>query len=255
MRMIVHSLVGLALMGLPASYAAAQPAHSDKTIFTFDGPVEVPGATLPAGRYQFRLMDSPASRQIVQIWNEDRTKLFATTMTVATRRLDPKGDIVVKFASTEPGMPPAVKAWFYPGDVTGHQFVYPEEQASRIAKTTKTLVLSSDADPEKPETVAAAIVREVDERGGSREYGPQSEGYVTHQAPKVEAAPDDRAEGSGKVSVHGLEGEDLAEHNLKSIIDMTKSMLGAQGTADRGQLERIRDLAEEAFAALNGETS
>jgi hypothetical protein len=31
------------------------------------------------------------------------------------------------------GAPEAVGVWFYPGNTIGHQFVYPKEQATRIA--------------------------------------------------------------------------------------------------------------------------
>jgi hypothetical protein len=38
-----------------------------------------------------------------------------------------------------------LKAWFYPGSLYGHEFIYPENQARDIAQRTKTLVLSGDA--------------------------------------------------------------------------------------------------------------
>jgi hypothetical protein len=31
------------------------------------------------------------------------------------------------------GSPDAIKAWFYPGETTGFEFVYPREQAKKAA--------------------------------------------------------------------------------------------------------------------------
>jgi hypothetical protein len=37
----------------------------------FSQPVEVPGAVLPAATYWFKLLDSPDTRNVVQIFNEN----------------------------------------------------------------------------------------------------------------------------------------------------------------------------------------
>ena len=127
--------------------AAAQKLGVDEsTSFTFSGPVQVPGMTLPAGRYEFRMARSMANQQVLEIWNEDRTKMVTTVLTVPTTRLDNSGDVYITFAGTPASDPPAIKSWFHPGDRIGHLFVYPREQALRIAQTTKELVLSSDDD-------------------------------------------------------------------------------------------------------------
>lgn len=117
---------------------------NDRTKLTFDAPIMIPGTTLAPGTYTFKLMDSPTSRQIVQIYNEDGTKLITTTNAVPAKRMDVTGDTVLKFNPTEAGAPVALKAWFYPGSRYGHQLVYPDKQARDIAQRTKTVVLSQD---------------------------------------------------------------------------------------------------------------
>jgi hypothetical protein len=117
---------------------------NDRTKLTFDAPITIPGATLAPGTYTFKLLDSPTSRQIVQIFNEDGTKLVATTHAVPAKRMDISGDSVLKLNPTETGAPVALKAWFYPGSRYGHEFVYSDRQARDIAQRTKTLVLSED---------------------------------------------------------------------------------------------------------------
>ena len=119
---------------------------NDRTTLKFDAPVTIPGTTLAPGTYTFKLLDSAANRHVVQIYNEDQTKLIATANAIPTKRRDPNGDAVVKFQSTDGAAASvALKAWFYPGSLYGHEFIYPETQARDIAARTKTLVLSSDA--------------------------------------------------------------------------------------------------------------
>ena len=136
---------GLAMAILIGSAAVAGANQwNDRTILKFSEPVMVPGATLQPGTYVFELMDSRASRHQVQILTEDGEKVVTLAQAVPMKRTEPKGDIVVKFNPTAAGSPPAVKAWFYPGSLYGHEFIYPDKQAKEIAERTKTIVLSVD---------------------------------------------------------------------------------------------------------------
>ncbi len=76
---------------------------NDRTTLKFDAPMMVPGATLAPGTYVFKLMDSPANRETVQIFNEDESKLMATTETIPTKRRDARGNVVIKVNPTESG--------------------------------------------------------------------------------------------------------------------------------------------------------
>ncbi|MDQ3541355.1 MAG: hypothetical protein M3440_11770 [Chloroflexota bacterium] len=140
-----RAAAGLAV-ALLVGYAPVAGADSwnDKTILKFSEPVMVPGATLQPGSYVFKLMDSASSRHPVQITTEDGFKVIAVTQAVPMKRLEPKGDVVVKFNPTDAGSPIAMKGWFYPGSLYGHEFIYPDEQAKEIAQRTKTIVLSVD---------------------------------------------------------------------------------------------------------------
>ena len=132
----------LAILAFVAVAGANQ--WNDRTILKFDAPMMVPGATLAPGTYTFKLLDSQTSRHIVQIFKDDGTELVATTQAVPIKRTDAKGETVLKLNPTETGAPAAIKAWFYPGTLYGHEFVYPEQQARDIAQRTKTVVLSGD---------------------------------------------------------------------------------------------------------------
>jgi Protein of unknown function (DUF2911) len=112
------------------------------TKLTFSEPVEIPGQALPAGTYWFTLMNDDSDRNIVQVWNADRTHLLATILAIPDYRLQPTGKTVIKFSERPTGTPEAIRAWFYPGDNYGHEFVYPEKRATELAKQTGKPVLS-----------------------------------------------------------------------------------------------------------------
>ena len=105
-----------------------------KTLVTFSEAVEVPGKVLPAGKYTFQLFDSLSNRNIVQIFNEDGTELITTILAIPNYRLEPTGETVLNFHEKPAGEPVALKAWFYPGDRFGQEFVYPKKEAIRLAE-------------------------------------------------------------------------------------------------------------------------
>src|SRR6202049_2962822 len=106
-----------------------------KTIVTFNHSVEIPGGTiLPAGRYVFKLLDSASDRNIVQIFNEDQTHLYATIIAIPNYRLQPTDKTVITFGAREAHSAEAIRAWFYPGANWGQEFVYPKTRAVKLAK-------------------------------------------------------------------------------------------------------------------------
>jgi len=120
---------------------------NQKTEITFSQPVETPGvhmqgwAVLPAGTYVFKLLNSPSDRNIVQIFNQDETVVYATVLAIPNYRLRATGKTVMTFRETPPGQPNVLRAWFYPGKNFGAEFVYPKERAIELAKVTNAPVL------------------------------------------------------------------------------------------------------------------
>jgi hypothetical protein len=125
----------LALAGLTTPVAALAEPLDRTTTFKFDRPVALPGVTLPAGEYRFRLVDPTTSRAMVQVSSADGRIPYAM---IATRpseiREEPAPEPRVRFMETAAGMPSAVKAWWYPGERIGFEFVYPKEQARPLAQ-------------------------------------------------------------------------------------------------------------------------
>lgn len=124
----------------------APAAHADewnkKTILTFSGPVQIPGVTLPAGSYVFKLADLNGNRHVVQVFDKDEQHIYATILAIPNDRLDPADKPIILFSERAAGSPQAVKVWYYPGDRIGDEFVYPKSQAMRIAKQTHQSVLA-----------------------------------------------------------------------------------------------------------------
>ena len=179
--MMFKKMMWVALAVSVLGLGAASIAHADewnkKTILTFSQPIEIPGHVLPAGTYTFKLFNSLSDRHIVQVFNADGTKIIATFMTIADYRLTPTDETVVKFKEMPKGSPEAIRAWFYPGNRTGQEFVYPKKRASELAMATRTVVPAADAaddsslktasivgvTPEKMEMPVASVIRTTPE--------------------------------------------------------------------------------------------
>ena len=145
-RQYRHGVVGLAACALLLAAASSGWADNwnDRTILKFDEPVRVPGATLQPGSYVFQLADAKSTRHTVQILRQDGATPVAMVQAVPMKRLDTGGDLVVKLYPGDANSPAALKGWFYPGSMYGHEFVYPEDEARQIAQRAKTIVLAVD---------------------------------------------------------------------------------------------------------------
>jgi len=149
---------------LYASTAQAQPENK-RTFFTFSGPVALPGVTLPAGRYVFKIVDTTTTRKVIQVLSDDEKKPFAMATTIPDQRRDPAKDATVSFYETPAGTPAAVKSWWYPGESIGYQFIYPRAQAKQIAKATGQPVLTTKTESTKYEETKSADLTHVDANG------------------------------------------------------------------------------------------
>jgi hypothetical protein len=145
----------LALIGATCAPSAKADEWDKKTTITFSGPVEIPrvhvegSGVLPAGTYVFKLLRSSTNRHIVQIFNKEETKIYATILAIPNYRLKPTDKTAVTFRERPAGEPPALRAWFYPGKNWGEEFVYGRAQAIELAKETNTVVLSTTSESQE----------------------------------------------------------------------------------------------------------
>ena len=121
---------GLLLTG--AATRANADQWNKKTYLTISQPIEVPGAILPPGKYVFKLLDSQSDRHIVQILNDRENHVYSTNLAVPKERMEPAGKTIITFYEVPGGGPEPVRAWFYPGDQIGQEFVYPAKRMAEI---------------------------------------------------------------------------------------------------------------------------
>ena len=123
--------------------AAHADEYDEATTMTFSQPVQIPGQVLPAGTYLFKLVDSSSDRNLVQIFNADRTVLYATLQTIPTERQEPTGNTVVALAEQGTAQPEALLKWFYPGRETGNEFVYSKQTEKELAQAKQDTIVVS----------------------------------------------------------------------------------------------------------------
>jgi len=102
----------------------------------------LPGVTLEPGSYEFRLAPMSDSRDVVQVLRKDDTKVLGQWTFVQAERERASDDTVVMFKEAREGSTPAIQYWYYPGEKVGKEFIYPKDQAQRIASRTGQTVRS-----------------------------------------------------------------------------------------------------------------
>ena len=136
--------VGVLLMAITtATAASAQTQVADKrSIYTFNNSVELPGVTLPAGQYVFRLADPDGGRQVLQVLNSEG-KVFGMFFSMPIQRAEPADTAEATLMEAPAGTPRPIRAVWYPGERTGREFIYPRSRAMEIAKTEKQPILTT----------------------------------------------------------------------------------------------------------------
>ena len=155
-----------------ATSASAQDSNiNQRTILTFSGPVQMPGVTLPGGKYVFRLADT-ALHNVMQVFDGDEKRIIGQWFFIPKNRTTQEasaanGKPVVMFKEMPEGFTPAIQYYFYPTDLTGKEFIYPKDQALKIAAATHQTVLATDTDAAKG---GEAHVFRVEPNGAAAQY-------------------------------------------------------------------------------------
>jgi hypothetical protein len=184
-KLIASALLALAVLAVLAGRVTAQQTNTlERTIMTFSSAVEMPGVKLESGTYVFKLADT-ASRNVVQVWDQDEKNMIGHWLFVQSERPRVTEDTVVMFKETQEGATPAVQYWYFPGEKVGKEFIYPKDQAERIAARTGTKVRTEDGFVEGPGIAAAqSSSAEV-----SVAPAPEPEPAAVAEAPAPEPAP------------------------------------------------------------------
>ncbi len=144
-------ILGLALASALMLPAARASDYDQATKLTFNQSVKIPGRVLPAGTYWFVLADTNDARNIVQVFNSDRTRLYATVFTVDAQRPNTtSGDTAITFAARGGMQPEIMVLWFYPGRNSGHQFLYPATDQKDLAQVKRYTVIATAPKDKQP---------------------------------------------------------------------------------------------------------
>jgi hypothetical protein len=185
---VLKAVCCAAMLTVLAAPGVRADEWNKKTILTFSGPVQIPGATLPPGSYVFKLADLSGNRHVVQVFDKDEKKILATLLAIPNDRLDASDEPVVLFTERPAGSPQAVKVWFYPGNRIGNEFVYPQRRAMKLAKANHQAVLAM-ADSSTSSAYKTAQVGRFDEEGVWKPEGDRTIVASTTPAPEATTAP------------------------------------------------------------------
>jgi len=186
-RQLLCGIAALAACVAFVAPSARADEYNKLTYLTFSQPVQLPGATLGAGTYMFKLADTMADRHIVQVFDKAGSKLYATLLAVPDYKIDVPDKNVVMFAERPAGTPQAVKAWWYPGDPTGEEFVYPKAQAMKLARANHESVLSANEGIADRAKMKEAHVGRVNERGETSQNAAPAPAATTSSATSATA--------------------------------------------------------------------
>src|SRR5882724_4865890 len=157
---VVCLSVSMALMGGMVTPTMADEWNKE-TRLEFSSPVEVPGRVLSAGKYVFKIADNESNRNIVEIFSEDadgNQKLVTTILAIPDYREETPDKPIVQFEERASGSPEAIHSWFYPGENTGWEFIYPkgEHMSSNTMPAQSAVAPAPDSTPAPASTAAPA---------------------------------------------------------------------------------------------------
>jgi hypothetical protein len=121
---------------------AASPA-SPSTDFTLSSSSHIPGATLQPGTYSIHVVNRLSDRVILKVDAANGT-LHSTFIGIPNDKLEkPAASGPVKWTNSPDGTP-YIKGWYFPGNSTVVEFVYPKAEAVAIATSNPAKVPAVD---------------------------------------------------------------------------------------------------------------
>jgi hypothetical protein len=165
-RNVVMTTLLSATVALVPGVSRSQDQPLDKrTVLTFSGPVALPGVALQPGQYVFRLADPSSSRKLIQVVSVDGKQVYGTFFSVPLDRAEAPSKPEIRFMEAAPGSPAPVRAYWWANERTGSEFIYPREQALRLAKSAKEPVLTTTASASKVDDANTGSLTRVSSSG------------------------------------------------------------------------------------------
>jgi hypothetical protein len=122
---LIPAFACLGIFGTAVAPTAKASELDQQMVLTVNAPVQIEDTLLEPGQYVARLQDSPSDRHIVQIFNDDQTRLVTTLLATPDYRLRATDRPQLNFYETPAGQPTAIRSWFFPGELYGQHFSAP----------------------------------------------------------------------------------------------------------------------------------
>ena len=135
-RLFAAGIAAVALIATTTLATANGVTYDKLAYLTFSAPVQVPGATLGAGTYRFRLANPGDSRNVLQVLSRNGSIVYANFHTTPDSRTALTNEPIVTFRETPAGVPPAIRSLFYGGELSGYEFVYPKGGPNMIPEAS-----------------------------------------------------------------------------------------------------------------------
>jgi hypothetical protein len=155
---------------LALSIFMTKPAIADETNkrieFEFSEPVQIPGHVLAAGKYVFELMDGPVDRNTVEVFknSDGKDSLVAILFAIPDYTAVAPDKPTIRFEERSSGSPEAIHSWFYPGEQTGWEFIYPKGQSleAETEPTPAPAPVAAAAAPSMPSAPTIQLAQQTD---------------------------------------------------------------------------------------------
>jgi hypothetical protein len=171
---------------------------------------------------------------VIQVLDQDEKDMLGQWLFVSAERPEVTGDTVVTFRETSAASTPAVQYWYYPGEKIGKEFIYPKDQALRIAQRTGATVQTEDG----PVTAQAQASISTDST-------PAAEATVAADASVVEGPGVPETQ-----TTTGISGSGRSETEVVGTSGRNETEVS--GTADSGrQVATDSNVRQESTVAQN----
>jgi len=251
-----HLAMALAMAAVTAAPLAAQdapkkdtPSQDRATTVEFTTVTRLPGVTLQPGKYVFRLGQPAIKQNVVEVYSADGSKKIATLLTVDYATPASGNATTVLFEKTDP---PVVRAWYFPGETIGREFVYTEDEAKTIYTTANTPVLWAAWNPDDRTVIGRVEVRTVGQAVGqtARAIGDAVKDVARGIADVAEDVWDDIEDNARLVNPTASRKAaerhlDNAERAYEQLADRLDDAQEAPLAAMRGHLEALEDAFEK----------
>jgi hypothetical protein len=174
---------------------AAAPAYSqserENSTFTVTEPVDVGSFTLQPGTYLIKVVMLESNRNLLQVTNEDQTKVFASVLatphTLASNEAAPASRYV--YYATAPGQRKALRTWFARDTTNGQDIVYPKQRAMEIAVAAKAPVVAIPDDVKETEYKSVSLTVVTPEQAAKPYEEPAPVVLIAAAAPPAAQLP------------------------------------------------------------------